>query len=163
MIRSPITQPGVPVMPIWLASATLALRNGSNTPVAIALSAGARSTPASSRGLLDRLLVRRPEGVHRLVERGELALLGRGERHARGIDALRPQDRVFAHDDPQVGIGGDQLLNVGHALSAIGAGVVAEFDQRHLALRIAEHGAGERRFAAGSRTGASCAWRCCTW
>ena len=152
--RSPTTQLGVPGKPMFSARNTLFCNCPSKSPRAMAARAAARSTPALLAAAVDR---RRRSARQTQTSR-------RGRRRtcpaAAAASAIRAasalpwrQDRIFADHHPQIRIGGNQRGHVGHALAAIAAGVIGEFDQGDAALRIAEHGAGEWGFQIDAQGG----------
>jgi hypothetical protein len=93
-----------------------------------------------SGDLGDPALVHRAPPLHeRLVERHIFALpvdRQRGLGRERGI---RPEDREFLVDDAQLRVGRFRLADHRSNLAAVGAVVVEELDQRHVAVRVAAH------------------------
>ena len=80
----------------------------------------------------------------------EAAELRRFERQPRGGHAVGPEDRQLAIDDAQPLILLQQAVDARVARLAIGAGVIEEFDQRHVGLGRALPRACERRFDRGA-------------
>ena len=74
-----------------------------------------------------------------------------GDADLRRFDRAVAEDRELLHHDAQVLVVGDELLHVGLRAPAIGAVVVEELDQGHVALRDCR-----RRSRARNRRGAPC-------
>ena len=70
------------------------------------------------------------------------ALGARGERRSRGDRRSLPEHRHFLVDEAQLTVFLEERFQRGLDLLAVGAAVIEELDQRHVALRVAGDRAG---------------------